>query len=58
MGLCQGIYCDDPVAEIVAAKTCTAVDDVGRPRARPPLRPIPLATLAGMHGGLQDLSFQ
>ena len=58
MGLCQGIYCDDPVAEIVAARTCTAVGDVGRPRARPPLRPIQLATLAGMHGRLQDLSFQ
>lgn len=58
MGLCQGIYCDDPVAEIVAARTGTAVCVVGRPRARPPLRPIPLAALAGIYGRLQDLSFQ
>ena len=58
MGLCQGIYCDDPVGEIVAARTGTAVRDVGRPRARPPLRPIPLAALAGICGRRQDLSFK
>ena len=58
MGLCQGIYCDDTVAEIVAARTGTAIRDVGRPRARPPLRPIPLAALAGIYGRLQDLSVQ
>ena len=58
MGLCQGIYCDEPVAEIVAAKAGTDIRNIGRPRARPPLRPIPLAALAGIHGRLQDLSFE
>ncbi len=58
MGLCQGIYCDDPVAEIVAARAGVAVSDVGRPRARSPLRPIPLAALAGICGRMQDLSFK
>jgi NADPH-dependent 2,4-dienoyl-CoA reductase/sulfur reductase-like enzyme len=46
MGLCQGRTCGATVCELVAQATWRQADEVGRLRARPPLRPLPAATLA------------
>jgi hypothetical protein len=42
MGRCQGRYCALAAAEIIAAHAGTAVPDVGRLRAQPPVRPWPI----------------
>jgi hypothetical protein len=47
MGLCQGRTCQSTVIELIAAVTRRTVQDVGRIRPRPPVRPIPISVLAG-----------
>jgi len=44
MGRCQGRVCGGPAAEILACSAGKAVAEVGRLRAQPPIKPIPLAT--------------
>ncbi|GAA3514885.1 NAD(P)/FAD-dependent oxidoreductase [Actinocatenispora rupis] len=47
MGLCQGRSCQPAVCALIAAETGRSVAEVGPYTARPPIRPIPLGTLAG-----------
>ncbi|WP_299665551.1 FAD/NAD(P)-binding oxidoreductase [uncultured Ruegeria sp.] len=42
MGRCQGRYCQLAGAEVIAAASGRAVDQVGRLRAQPPVRPVPI----------------
>ncbi|WP_332130115.1 (2Fe-2S)-binding protein, partial [Azorhizobium caulinodans] len=46
MGPCQGRFCGDVAAEILAAKVGSR-EEVGTFTARPPLRPVALADLLG-----------
>jgi len=46
MGRCQGRFCGAAGAEILAAETGRNIDAVGRLRAQPPVKPLPM-TLAG-----------
>ncbi|KXF75883.1 FAD/NAD(P)-binding oxidoreductase [Paramesorhizobium deserti] len=45
MGRCQGRFCGASAAEILAAETGRGIDAVGRLRAQPPVKPLPM-TLA------------
>ncbi|HEY3504469.1 MAG TPA: FAD-dependent oxidoreductase [Actinocatenispora sp.] len=47
MGLCQGRSCQPAVCALVAAETGRTITEVGAYTARPPVKPIPLAALAG-----------
>ncbi|MFO1425698.1 MAG: FAD/NAD(P)-binding oxidoreductase [Steroidobacteraceae bacterium] len=44
MGRCQGRYCGDASAAIVAAATGSSREAVGRLRSQAPVKPIPIAT--------------
>jgi NAD(P)H-nitrite reductase large subunit len=46
MGACQGIFCVPVLAAMVAQATGTPIDHVAPMTSRPPVRPIPLETLA------------
>lgn len=46
MGLCQGRFCALTVAELCASERAVAAAEVGHPRVRLPVKPVPLATLA------------
>jgi bacterioferritin-associated ferredoxin len=48
MGLCQGIYCVPVVARMVAERTGQPLALVAPMTARPPVRPIPLESLAAL----------
>lgn len=48
MGACRGRLCGTAVAETVAALTGTAVETVGLPRLRPPVRDVTLGDLAAL----------
>jgi thioredoxin reductase len=49
MGACQGRMCQPTVTQLVAAATGRPPGDLGPYRARPPVKPIPLAQLAAAH---------
>jgi len=44
MGRCQGRYCGEAAAEIIAAASGASHEDVGRLRAQAPVKPLPLST--------------
>lgn len=48
MGLCQGRYCASTVAHLIAEATGQTQEQVGIYRARPPVKPIPIAHLVGV----------
>jgi len=47
MGPCQGRMCALPIAELLACGTNRRVSDLGPPSVRPPIKPVPIAALAG-----------
>ncbi|GAB2178536.1 FAD/NAD(P)-dependent oxidoreductase [Dongia sp. agr-C8] len=47
MGRCQGRVCGIAGAEVLAARLGVSVDSVGRLRAQPPVKPVPIEALAG-----------
>jgi len=47
MGRCQGRICGAAGAEVLAARLGVSVDSVGRLRTQPPIKPVPIAALAG-----------
>ena len=49
MGLCQGRQCGEAVSHIVAAASGQAIQDIGHYRERPPVNPLTLGQLAGLH---------
>jgi NADPH-dependent 2,4-dienoyl-CoA reductase/sulfur reductase-like enzyme len=46
MGRCQGRFCGAAAAEILSATLGVSLDSVGRLRGQPPIKPVPIATLA------------
>ena len=44
MGRCQGRYCGNAAAEIIAHATRLSVEQVGRLRGQAPVKPLPIAT--------------
>jgi len=44
MGRCQGRYCGHAAAEVLAAATGQAVEQVGRLRGQAPVKPLPIST--------------
>jgi bacterioferritin-associated ferredoxin len=46
MGRCQGRMCGSAAAEVLAAASARSPDAVGRLRAQPPIKPIPLEVAA------------
>ena len=46
MGRCQGRVCGIAGAEVLAARLGVSVDSVGRLRAQPPIKPVPIDALA------------
>jgi len=46
MGRCQGRVCGAAAAEILAAELGVPVEEVGRLRGQPPVKPLPLGSLA------------
>lgn len=46
MGPCQGRLCDPTVSAIIAAEIGERMDQTGRYRIRPPLKPVTLGELA------------
>jgi len=49
MGPCQGRQCGEAVSHIVAVASGKAVQDIGHYRERPPVNPLTLGQLAGLH---------
>jgi hypothetical protein len=47
MGRCQGRYCGQAAAKIIAAATGTPVENVGRLRGQAPVKPFPIAAVKG-----------
>jgi hypothetical protein len=43
MGRCQGRFCGDAAAEIIAAATDTKLEQVGRLRSQAPVKPVPIS---------------
>lgn len=54
MGVCQGIFCVPVIAALVARATGVGIAGVAPMTARPPVRPISLAALAGLVGAAPD----
>jgi NADPH-dependent 2,4-dienoyl-CoA reductase/sulfur reductase-like enzyme len=54
MGRCQGRYCSDAAAEIIAAETNSSVEQVGRLRGQAPIKP--LAVLTEQAGTITNVS--
>jgi NAD(P)H-nitrite reductase large subunit len=48
MGICQGIYCVSPIANLIAAETSLDLGEIVPMTARPPVRLVPLGMLAAM----------
>jgi NADPH-dependent 2,4-dienoyl-CoA reductase/sulfur reductase-like enzyme len=46
MGRCQGRLCGHAAAEILADKLGVTLDSVGRLRGQPPIKPVPVSTVA------------
>ena len=49
MGPCQGRQCGEAVSHIVAVASGQAIKDIGHYRERPPVNPLTLGQLAGLH---------
>jgi len=49
MGPCQGRQCAEAVSHIVADASGKAIQDIGHYRQRPPVNPLTLGQLAGLH---------
>jgi D-hydroxyproline dehydrogenase subunit alpha len=49
-GLCQGRTCGPLLARMLAARAGTSPEAAGLFRARPPVKPVPLASIAGFSG--------
>jgi NAD(P)H-nitrite reductase large subunit len=49
MGPCQGRQCGEAVSHIVAVASGQAIQDIGHYRERPPVNPLTLGQLAGLH---------
>ena len=47
MGPCGGRVCGEAAAMLIGAATGLSRETIGQPSARPPLRPVPLAAIAG-----------
>lgn len=45
-GACQGRTCTRLILSIISRKTGRPVDEIDIPRARPPIRPVPVAIFA------------
>ena len=45
MGRCQGRYCGDAAAEVIAAALGAPIAQVGRLRGQAPVKPLPMATI-------------
>ena len=45
MGRCQGRVCSAAAAEIIAAKQCSSIENVGRLRGQAPIKPVSCAAL-------------
>jgi bacterioferritin-associated ferredoxin len=56
MGPCGGRVCEDSAAALIAQRTGKPLEAIGQGTARPPLRPVPLALIAGEFD-YQDLPF-
>ena len=50
-GLCQGRTCGPALARLLAAETGRPVEAGGLFQTRPPVKPVPLAVVAGQEGG-------
>jgi bacterioferritin-associated ferredoxin len=48
MGVCQGVYCVRPVAELLCELTGEPLSAIVPMTARPPVRPVPLGLLAAL----------
>ena len=48
MGVCQGIYCLRPIADLIHAETGVSRAEIAPMTARPPVRLVPLGLLADM----------
>ena len=49
MGPCQGRTCGRLIAQIISQKTGKPIEEVWEPSYRPPLKTVPLKTLAGVN---------
>ncbi len=49
MGPCQGRTCGRLIAHIISQKTGKPIEEVWEPSYRPPLKTVPLKTLAGVN---------
>ncbi|ADY55435.1 BFD domain protein (2Fe-2S)-binding domain protein [Syntrophobotulus glycolicus DSM 8271] len=47
MGLCQGLTCRKKISQIIAEETGRPLDELFPATVRPPVRPVPLGSLAG-----------
>ena len=54
MGACQGIYCVPVIAAMAAQATGVPIDRVAGMTMRPPVRPLALEALAGLHEIVTD----
>ncbi|MGH2532001.1 MAG: (2Fe-2S)-binding protein [Thermomicrobiales bacterium] len=48
MGICQGVYCVGPIADLIAAETGLSPREIVPMTARPPVRLVSLGLLADM----------
>ena len=51
MGRCQGRMCGTAAAQLLAHAAGCSVAEVGRLRGQPPVKPVPIAVIAGALGG-------
>ncbi|OYT64400.1 (2Fe-2S)-binding protein [Candidatus Bathyarchaeota archaeon ex4484_205] len=49
-GICQGKYCLNHLARILAERTGKSLNEVGLPKARPPTKPVKLGVFAKLEG--------
>ena len=55
LGYCQGKFCHENLAQILAEGTGLSVEDAGLIRVRPPVRPVKLSRLGGGNGRDNEL---
>ncbi|MEM9596251.1 MAG: NAD(P)/FAD-dependent oxidoreductase [Acidobacteriota bacterium] len=56
MGPCQGRMCWPSAVRRLAAQTGRTPEEIGAPSVRPPIRPVSMASLAALDGGLTEAS--
>jgi NAD(P)H-nitrite reductase large subunit len=47
MGVCQGVYCVSAIAHLLSTLTGTRIGEIAPMTARPPVRPVPIDSIAG-----------